>query len=314
MKNILIAGGAGFIGSHLCDYFVQQEYRVFCVDNQITGSTKNIKHLLDQKSESRFEFIEQDITKPFSFPESLEAILHLASPASPVDYQQRPVETLLAGSLGTYHLLELARDKNATILLASTSEVYGDPLEHPQRESYWGNVNPIGPRSSYDEAKRYMEALTVAYHQTHRLNIRIARIFNTYGPRMRLNDGRVIPSFFSQALLGENLTVYGQGLQTRSFCYIEDLVAGLVKLLHSTFPFPVNLGNPQELSIHELAEKVIALTGSRSRVSYKTLPVNDPQVRCPDITLAQRVLNWSPQIPLEEGLKRTLHYFKQMVQ
>jgi dTDP-glucose 4,6-dehydratase len=310
MARILITGGAGFIGSHLCERFLDNGDEVICIDNLITGNADNIAHLFPN---SRFSFIPQDITNYIYVKGPLDAILHFASPASPIDYLELPIQTLKVGSLGTHKALGLAKEKGARFLLASTSEVYGDPLIHPQKEDYWGNVNPIGPRGVYDEAKRFAEAMTMAYHRFHKVETRIVRIFNTYGPRMRLNDGRVVPNFVSQALRGEDLTVYGDGGQTRSFCYVSDLVEGIVRLLHSDYDGPVNIGNPREMSVLEFARVIIALTGSRSQIAFKLLPVDDPKVRQPDIGLARRLLRWEPQVALEDGLRETISYFQEKV-
>ena len=306
--RILITGGAGFIGSHLCDRFIAEDHEVLCLDSLITGTTDNIAQLAGK---SRFSFIKHDVTNYIFVAGQVDAILHFASPASPVDYLNFPIQTLKVGSLGTHKALGLAKEKNARFLLASTSEVYGDPLQHPQKEEYWGNVNPIGPRGVYDEAKRFAEAMTMAYHRYHKVDTRIARIFNTYGPRMRLNDGRVVPNFIFQALQGEDLTVYGDGLQTRSFCYIGDLVEAIVRLLFSQETEPVNLGNPDEFSVLDFAGKVLEITGSRSRIIYQSLPADDPRVRRPDITRAQKVLNWSPRVGLKEGIRKTIPYFQE---
>lgn len=306
-KTLLITGGAGFIGSHLCDRFLAQDYRVLAVDNFITGSRRNIEHLA---KEPRFELIEHDISKHLEVAGPVDFVLHFASPASPIDYANFPIPTLKVGALGTHISLGLAKAKGAVFLLASTSEVYGDPLVHPQTEDYWGNVNPVGPRGVYDEAKRYAEAMTMAYHHFHKMNAKIVRIFNTYGPRMRQRDGRAIPEFISAALRGEDLPVFGNGSQTRSFCYVEDLVRGIEKTLFSDLNEPVNLGNPAEMTILELAQKILALTGSSSRIIFKPLPVDDPKIRKPDIRKAQTRLGWSPQIDLETGLRRTLDYFR----
>jgi dTDP-glucose 4,6-dehydratase len=308
MARILITGGAGFIGSHLCERFLAEGDEVICMDNFITGNADNIAHLFPNP---RFSYIPQDVTNYIYVKGPLDAILHFASPASPIDYLELPIQTLKVGSLGTHKALGLAKEKGARFLLASTSEVYGDPLVHPQKETYWGNVNPIGPRGVYDEAKRFAEAMTMAYHRTHKVETRIVRIFNTYGPRMRLNDGRVVPNFIAQALRGEDLTVYGDGNQTRSFCYVSDLGEGLTRLLRSDYSEPVNLGNPQELTVLEFAHCIIALTGSRSRVTFRPLPVDDPKVRQPDISLAQRLLGWEPQVSLEDGLRETIAYFRE---
>lgn len=307
MERILITGAAGFLGSHLCDRFIADGYYVIGMDNLITGDLKNIEHLFKHKN---FEFYHHDVTKFVNIPGDLKYILHFASPASPIDYLKIPIQTLKVGSLGTHNLLGLARVKKSRILIASTSEVYGDPLVHPQTEDYYGNVNTIGPRGVYDEAKRFQESITMAYHTFHGVEVRIARIFNTYGPRMRLNDGRVVPAFIGQALRGENLTVFGDGNQTRSFCYVDDLIEGLVKLLNSCYIYPVNLGNPQEITINEFAEEIIKLTGTNQKVVYKELPVNDPLQRQPDITRAKTILNWEPKTSREVGMKKTYEYFK----
>ncbi len=304
--RVLITGGAGFIGSHLCDHFLAKGYEVLCVDNLLTGSTDNIAHIRSPE----FTFIELDVTGYIYVPGPIDYILHFASPASPKDYLELPIQTLKVGSLGTHKALGLAKAKKAVFLLASTSEVYGDPLVHPQKESYWGNVNPVGPRGVYDEAKRFAEALTVAYRQAHGVRTKIARIFNTYGPRMRLDDGRAIPAFMGQALRNRPVTVFGNGTQTRSFCYIDDMVEGLYGLLISRHTGPMNLGNPSELSLNEMARKVIAATGSRSRITYRPLPTDDPKVRQPDITLARKALGWAPRVSLAEGLRRTVTYFR----
>jgi len=307
--RILITGGAGFLGSHFCDRFLAEGHQVVVMDNLITGSTANIEHLAGNKE---FRFIKQDVTEYLYVEGKLDAILHFASPASPIDYLELPIQTLKVGALGTHKTLGLAREKEALYLLASTSEVYGDPLEHPQREDYWGNVNPIGPRGVYDEAKRFAEAMTMAYHRYHGLDTRIARIFNTYGPRMHPNDGRVVSNFVVQALKGEPLTLYGDGSQTRSFCYVDDLVDGLVRLMASPDEFtgPVNMGNPVEFTIRELAQKVIELSGSKSKIEQKPLPSDDPRQRQPDIALAQEKLGWAPKIALAEGLPKTIDYFR----
>ena len=307
MKTVLITGGAGFIGSHLCDFLLKRGYFVICMDNYITGKKDNLKHLLNNPN---FKLAEQDITKHIDIKEDLDYVLHFASPASPIDYQKIPIQTLKAGSLGTHNLLGLAKAKNAKFFLASTSEVYGDPLVHPQPESYYGNVNPVGPRSSYDEAKRFAEAITVTYHNVHRVDTKIARIFNTYGPRMRKDDGRVVPNFINQALSGKPITVFGDGKQTRSFCYISDLIEGIYKLMVSDINEPVNLGNPDEKTIMEFAEIILKLTNSKSKIIFKPLPENDPKTRCPDITKAKKLLKWQPKVSLEEGLKRTIEYFQ----
>ena len=307
MARIVVTGGAGFIGSHLCERFLAERHEVICIDNLVTGNADNIAHLF---ADARFSFIPQDVTTYLHVKGQLDAILHFASPASPTDYLELPIQTLKVGSLGTHKALGLAKEKSARLLLASTSEVYGDPLVHPQTEDYWGNVNPIGPRGVYDEAKRFAEALVMAYQRSHGLETRIGRIFNTYGPRMRLRDGRVVPNFISQALRGEDLTVYGDGSQTRSFCFVADLVEGICRLLRSDYDGPVNLGNPQEMSVLDFAKLIIALTGSRSRIAFRPLPADDPQVRQPDIRLARRVLEWQPQVPLETGLRQTIAYFR----
>ena len=311
MARVLVTGGAGFIGSHLCERFLNEGHEVICVDNLLTGDRDNIAPLF---ANPNFTFIEQDITNYIYVSGSLDAIMHFASPASPVDYLELPIQTLKVGSLGTHKALGLAREKKARILVASTSEVYGDPLVHPQKETYWGNVNPIGPRGVYDEAKRFLEALTMAYMRTHGVETRIARIFNTYGPRMRMRDGRVVPNFICQALRNEPLTVYGDGLQTRSFCYVDDLVEGLVRLLWSDEKEPTNLGNPAEMTIMDFAVRIRDLCDSRSEIVHKDLPVDDPKVRQPDITKANRVLGWEPRVPLEEGLKPTIAWFRSRLQ
>ena len=304
--RILVSGGAGFLGSHLCDYLLAKKHEVICIDNLITGNIENISHLSGNQN---FHFIKHDVTEYIFIPGALDAILHFASPASPVDYLEYPIQTLKVGSLGSHKALGLAREKKARFLLASTSEVYGDPQIHPQTEDYWGNVNPIGPRGVYDEAKRFAEALTMAYHRTHGIETRIVRIFNTYGPRMRLNDGRVVPNFISQALEGKPLTVYGDGSQTRSFCYYTDLVEGIYRLLLSNVDTPVNLGNPTEYTIREFAEKIIQATGSTSQIIQQKLPEDDPKVRRPDIGKARKLLGWEPAVPLDEGLRLTIEYF-----
>jgi dTDP-glucose 4,6-dehydratase len=307
-KRILIAGAAGFLGSHLCDRFISEGYHVIGMDNLLTGNLKNIEHLFPNKD---FEYYHHDVTKFVHVPGKLDYILHFASPASPIDYLKMPIQTLKVGSLGTHNLLGLAKEKKARILVASTSEVYGDPLVHPQTEEYWGNVNPVGPRGVYDEAKRFMESMTMAYHNFHGVETRIIRIFNTYGPRMRLDDGRALPAFMSQALNGEDLTVFGDGSQTRSFCYVDDLVDGIYRLLLGDYHKPVNIGNPVEISLKQFAEEVIALTGTASKIIYQPLPQDDPKQRQPDITKARTILGWEPRIDRSEGLKRTLEYFKQ---
>jgi dTDP-glucose 4,6-dehydratase len=309
MKTVLITGAAGFLGSHLCDRFIEEGFKVIGMDNLITGDLKNIEHLFPLEN---FEFYHHDVSKFVHVPDKLDYILHFASPASPIDYLKIPIQTLKVGSLGTHNLLGLAKAKNARILIASTSEVYGDPLVHPQTEDYYGNVNTIGPRGVYDEAKRFQESITMAYHRFHGLETRIVRIFNTYGPRMRLNDGRVIPAFMGQALRGEDLTVFGDGSQTRSFCYVDDQVEGIFRLLFSDYAYPVNIGNPHEISIRDFAEEIIKLTGTNQKVIYKDLPVDDPMQRQPDITLAKKLLNWSPKIDRSTGMKITFDYFKNL--
>ncbi|ACY48741.1 UDP-glucuronic acid decarboxylase family protein [Rhodothermus marinus] len=304
----LITGGAGFIGSHLCERFLAEGHEVICMDNFITGSPDNIAHLIGHE---RFHFIHHDVTNFIYVEGPLDYVLHFASPASPVDYLKYPIQTLKVGALGTHKALGLAKAKGARFLLASTSEVYGDPLVHPQPEDYWGNVNPVGLRGVYDEAKRFAEAMTMAYHRYHGVDVRIVRIFNSYGPRMRLDDGRALPTFMTQALKGEPITVYGDGSQTRSFQYIDDLVEGIYRLLMSDYVGPVNIGNPEEISILEFAKEIIELTGSKSEIVFKPLPADDPKVRQPDISLARRVLGWEPKVSRREGLRRTLEYFKQ---
>lgn len=309
-KIAVVTGGAGFLGSHLCDRLIEENIKVICLDNLLTGRLENIEHLFGNEN---FQFIKLDVTNFIHVPSSVDYVLHFASPASPIDYLKLPIQTLKVGSLGTHKALGLAKEKNARFLLASTSEVYGDPNIHPQREDYWGNVNPVGPRGVYDEAKRFAEAITMAYHRYHNLDTRIVRIFNTYGPRMRIDDGRALPTFFSQALRGEDITVYGEGKQTRSFCYVSDLIDGIFKLLMSNEVMPVNIGNPDEITIEEFALEVIKLTNSKSKIIYKELPTDDPQVRQPDISKAKSILNWSPKVNREEGLKLTLDYFKKMI-
>lgn len=309
MKRVLVTGAAGFLGSHLCDRFIKEGCYVIGMDNLITGDMANLEHLMPLEN---FEFYHHDVSKYVHVPGELDYILHFASPASPIDYLKIPIQTLKVGSLGTHNLLGLAKAKNARILVASTSEVYGDPLVHPQTEDYWGNVNPIGPRGVYDEAKRFQEAITMAYHRFHGVETRIVRIFNTYGPRMRLNDGRVLPAFIGQALRGEDLTVFGDGKQTRSFCYVDDLVEGIYRLLLSDCAAPVNVGNPDEITIGEFAEEIIKLTGTTQKVIYKPLPKDDPMQRQPQIDKAKSILNWSPKVSRSEGLKITYDYFKNL--
>ena len=307
MDNVLVTGGAGFIGSHLCDFLIGKGFRAICMDNLITGNADNIKHLEKNRN---FRFINHDISKHIKIDDDLGFVLHFASPASPEDYQKIPIQTLKAGSLGTHNTLGLALAKKAKYLLASTSEVYGDPLVNPQPESYWGNVNPVGVRGCYDESKRFAEALTMAYHRIHKLDTKIARIFNTYGPRMRKNDGRVVPNFINQALSGNPITVYGDGNQTRSFCYVDDLIEGVYKLMLSSLNEPVNLGNPHEHTILEFAELIKKLTMSKSKITFKKLPIDDPRVRCPDISLAKSKLKWEPRTRLSDGLAKTIDFFK----
>ncbi len=310
-KKVLITGAAGFLGSHLCDRFIAEGYEVLAMDNLITGNLKNIEHLFQLP---QFNFYEHDVSKFVHVSGDLDYILHFASPASPIDYLKIPIQTLKVSSLGTHNLLGLAKDKKARILVASTSEVYGDPHVHPQTEDYWGNVNPVGPRGVYDEAKRFQEAITMAYHTYHKVETRIIRIFNTYGPRMRLNDGRVLPAFIGQALRGEDLTIFGDGSQTRSFCYVDDLVDGIYRLLNSDFTNPVNIGNPDEITIKDFAEEIIKLTGTNQKVKYEPLPQDDPTQRQPNITLAKKILGWEPKVSRSEGLKITYDYFKSLSQ
>lgn len=308
-KTVLITGAAGFLGSHLCDRFIAEGFAVIGMDNFITGDKKNIEHLLNHP---QFQFVKHDVTEYIKIEEDVDYILHFASPASPIDYLKIPIQTLKVGSLGTHNLLGLAKAKQARLLIASTSEVYGDPLVHPQPESYYGNVNTIGPRGVYDEAKRFQESITMAYHRFHGLETRIVRIFNTYGPRMRLNDGRVIPAFMGQALRGEDLTIFGDGLQTRSFCYVDDQIEGIYRLLLSDYSYPVNIGNPHEITIKDFAEEIIKLTGTTQKIIYKELPVDDPLQRQPDITLAKELLDWEPKISRTEGMETTFNYFKNL--
>lgn len=309
MKRVLITGAAGFLGSHLCDRFIKEGYYVIAMDNLITGDLRNIEHLFKLKN---FEFYHHDVSKFVYIPGELHYILHFASPASPIDYLKIPIQTLKVGSLGTHNLLGLAKAKGARMLIASTSEVYGDPMVHPQTEDYWGNVNPIGPRGVYDEAKRFQEAITMAYHTYHKVETRIVRIFNTYGPRMRLNDGRVLPAFIGQALRGEDLTMFGDGSQTRSFCYVDDLVEGIYRLLLCDYAYPVNIGNPAEITIKQFGEEIIKLTGTSQKLISKPLPQDDPKQRRPDITKAKELLGWEPKVSREEGLKITYEYFKSL--
>ena len=308
-KRILITGAAGFLGSHLCDRFIKEGYHVIGMDNLITGDLKNIEHLFKLEN---FEFYHHDVSKFIHVTGDLDYILHFASPASPIDYLKIPIQTLKVGSLGTHNCLGLAKTKNARILVASTSEVYGDPQVHPQNEEYWGNVNPVGPRGVYDEAKRFQEAITMAYHTFHHLETRIIRIFNTYGPRMRLNDGRALPAFIGQALRGEDITVFGDGSQTRSFCYVDDLVEGIYRLLMSNYALPVNIGNPDEISLKDFAEEIITLTGTTQKIVFKPLPIDDPKQRQPDITKAKELLGWEPKVNRAEGLKITYEFFKSL--
>jgi dTDP-glucose 4,6-dehydratase len=306
-KCFLVTGGGGFLGSHLCEALLSRGSEVIAVDDFITGRKKNIAHLIENPA---FRLVEQDITRALEIDGGLDGIFHMASPASPVDYAKYPIETLRVGAVGADNVFALARQKNCPVLIASTSEVYGDPAVHPQKESYWGNVNPIGPRGCYDESKRYQEALAMAYHRVHGVSIRVVRIFNTYGPRMRTNDGRVVPNFCIQALRGEPLTVYGDGKQTRSFCYVDDLIAGILKLFSTEHFEPVNIGNPEEHTILNFAQKIISLTGSKSKIVHEPLPVDDPKVRCPDISKAREILGWQPSVSIDDGLKRTIEYFR----
>ena len=309
-KRVLVTGGAGFLGSHLCERFLAEGWSVLCMDNLLTGNADNIAHLIGNPD---FQFVKHDVTNYIHVPGDLHMILHFASPASPIDYLEMPIQTLKVGSLGTHKALGLAKEKGARFLLASTSEVYGDPLVHPQPETYWGNVNPIGFRGVYDEAKRFAEAMTMAYHRFHNVETRIVRIFNTYGPRMRLEDGRALPTFMGQALRGEDITVFGEGQQTRSFCYVDDLIEGIYRLSQSDQVDPVNIGNPEEITIYDFAKEVIEITGSASKIIHKDLPKDDPQVRKPDITKAREILGWEPTVPRKQGLTRTLEYFKGIV-
>jgi dTDP-glucose 4,6-dehydratase len=311
MSRVVITGGAGFLGSHLCERALAEGHEVVCVDNLVTGRLENLKHLLDR---SDIEFLEHDVTKPFEVAGPVDYILHFASPASPIDYLELPIQTLKVGSLGTHNSLGLAKAKGARFFLASTSEVYGDPQEHPQKETYWGNVNPVGPRGVYDEAKRFAEAMTMAYHRYHQVDVRIVRIFNTYGPRMRVRDGRVVPAFVQQALTGEPMTVFGEGKQTRSFCYVDDLVEGIWRLLMSDLRQPCNIGNPHEMTILEFAETIKAAVGSTSPIIFKPLPEDDPQTRQPDITQAREKLGWEPKVSLAEGLRTTIAYFRSVLE
>lgn len=308
-KRVLVTGAAGFLGSHLCDRFIKEGFSVVAMDNLITGDLKNIEHLF---SLPQFEFYHHDVTKFIHVPGPIDYIMHFASPASPIDYLKIPIQTLKVGAMGTHNCLGLAKSKNARMLVASTSEVYGDPMVHPQTEEYWGNVNPVGPRGVYDEAKRYMESITRAYNTFHGVQTRIVRIFNTYGPRMRLNDGRALPAFIGQALRGEDMTVFGDGSQTRSFCYVDDLIEGIYRLLLSDYDMPVNIGNPNEISLKDFAEEILALTGNKVKIVYKPLPIDDPKQRQPDITKAKALLGWEPKVDRKDGLKITYDYFRSL--
>ena len=310
MKKVLVTGGAGFLGSYLCDYLIDRGFFVICMDNLLTGKKENINHILKNKN---FKFLEHDVTKHIDIEDEVGYILHFASPASPIDYHEIPIQTLKAGALGTHNLLGLALAKKAKFMLASTSEVYGDPLVNPQPESYWGNVNPVGPRGCYDEAKRYAEALTTAYHNIHKIDTKIVRIFNTYGPRMRADDGRVVPTFIMQSLKNKPLTVFGDGRQTRSFCYVSDLIEGIYRLMVSDINHPINLGNPHEMSVGDFAKKIIKTTKSKSKIVFRNLPKDDPHVRRPDITQAKRLLGWEPKVSLDDGLRMTIEWFKKVV-
>jgi dTDP-glucose 4,6-dehydratase len=310
MPRTVVTGAAGFIGSHLCETLLDRGHSVVGIDNLLTGDMGNIAHLRDRD----FEFIRHNVTRYIDVDGPVDFVLHWASPASPIDYLELPIQTMKVGSLGTHNALGLAKAKGAGFMIASTSEIYGDPLEHPQKESYWGNVNPIGPRGVYDEAKRFAEAMTTAYHRYHGLDTKIVRIFNTYGPRMRLHDGRAVPAFMSQALRGEDITIFGSGKQTRSFCYVSDLVGGIIRLMESSVNDPVNIGNPHEMTIEEIAREILRLTGSNSKIVYRPLPEDDPKVRQPDITRARTLLGWEPKVPLEEGLRKTLDYFREKVE
>lgn len=306
-KTAVVTGAAGFLGSHLSDRLLAEGYRVIGIDNLLTGNLRNIEHLTGNES---FEFIKHDVTNFINVPGDVHLIFHMASPASPIDYLQLPIQTLKVSSLGTHNALGLAKAKGATFLIASTSECYGDPLEHPQKETYWGNVNPIGPRGCYDEAKRFAEAITMAYHRYHNVDTKIVRIFNTYGPRMRLEDGRVVPAFIGQALQGQSLTVFGDGSQTRSFCYVSDLIDGIYRLSHGTYHEPVNIGNPAEMTVLQFAKAILDITGSKSEIDFRPLPVDDPKVRQPDITLAKKILGWEPKVSFDQGIRQTVNYFQ----